>query len=93
MTRSNATALCLLLFVASLRPAQLSAQTPSDLAGTWALNRQLSQFPSELGFSADFLGALGPGAGPVSGGRGRAAVWARQRLCVNPRRMRSESCC
>ena len=34
------------------------------------MNRQLSQFPSELGFSADFLGALGPGAGPVSGGRG-----------------------
>ena len=63
-------ALCFLLVFASLRPAQLSAQTPSDLAGTWALNRQLSQFPSELGFSADFLGALGPGVGPVSGGRG-----------------------
>src|SRR5436309_11101545 len=72
MTRSIAPALCLLLVFASLRPAQLSAQTPADLAGTWALNRQLSQFPSELGFSADFLGALGPGAGPVSGrGGGR----------------------
>jgi hypothetical protein len=70
MTRSITLALCFLLVFASLRPAQLSAQTPSDLAGTWALNRQLSQFPSELGFSADFLGALGPGAGPVSGGRG-----------------------
>src|SRR5258705_10407029 len=74
MTRSITLALCFLLVFASLRPAQLSAQTPSDLAGTWALNRQLSQFPGELGFSADFLGALGPGAGPVSGGRsgGRA---------------------
>ncbi len=75
MTRSMAPAFCLLLVFASLRPAQLSGQTPSDLAGTWALNRQLSQFPSELGFSADFLGALGPGAGSVSGqvgGRGGA---------------------
>src|SRR5258705_664282 len=70
MTRSHAPGLCLPLAVASLRPAQLLAQSPSDLAGTWALNRQLSQFPSELGFSADFLGALGPGAGPVGGGRG-----------------------
>jgi hypothetical protein len=69
MTRSITLALCFLLVFASLRPARLSAQTPSDLAGTWALNRQLSQFPSELGFSADFLGALGPGAGPVSAGR------------------------
>jgi hypothetical protein len=70
MTRSHVPALCLLLAVASLRPAQLLAQSPSDLAGTWALNRQLSQFPSEIGFSADFLGALGPGAAPVSAGRG-----------------------
>src|SRR5437667_2261528 len=74
MTRPIAPTLCLLLAFASTRPAQLSAQTPSDLAGTWTLNRQLSQFPSELGFSADFLGALGPGAGTVSGrGGGRAA--------------------
>ena len=70
MTRPIAPTLCLLLVVASMHPAQLSAQAPSDLAGTWTLNRQLSQFPSELGFSADFLGALGPGAGPVSSGRG-----------------------
>jgi hypothetical protein len=70
MTRSIAPAFCFVFVFASLRPAQLSAQTPSDLSGTWVLNRQLSQFPSELGFSADFLGALGPGAGPVSGGRG-----------------------
>jgi hypothetical protein len=40
-----------------------------QLAGAWTLNRQLSQFPTNIGFSADFLGALGPGAGPVGGGR------------------------
>jgi hypothetical protein len=70
MTRPTAHALFLVLILASLRPGPSSAQSPADLAGTWTLNRQLSQFPSELGFSADFLGALGPGAGPVSGGRG-----------------------
>jgi hypothetical protein len=70
MTRVKLSALCLLLVFALLRSVQPSAQSFSDLAGAWTLNRQLSQFPSELGFSADFLGALGPGAGPVSAGRG-----------------------
>lgn len=69
MNRPFAHAL-LLLVIVTLGPLQVSAQTPADLSGAWTLNRQLSQFPSELGFSADFLGALGPGAGPVSGGRG-----------------------
>ena len=88
MTRSITLALCLLLVVASLRPAQLSAQTPSDLAGTWALNRQLSQFPSGAGFSADFLGALldrvlvrsvvAGAAGPGGGRRGRRRRWRRR---------------
>ena len=35
--------------------APLSAQSPTDLAGSWTLNRQLSQFPQELGFSASFF--------------------------------------
>jgi hypothetical protein len=42
------------------------AQSPNDLAGSWTLNRQLSQFPQEVGFSANFL----PPAGPGGGGRG-----------------------
>ena len=46
----------------------LSAQTPTDLAGTWALNQQLSQFPAEVGFSASIPGLV---PGPTSGGRGR----------------------
>src|SRR5207237_7198953 len=50
MTRPIAPTLCLLLVVASMHPAQLSAQAPSDLAGTWTLNRQMSQFPRQLGF-------------------------------------------
>jgi hypothetical protein len=39
------------------------AQSPLDLAGSWALNRQISEFPSDLGFSAAFLtDELGPAA-------------------------------
>src|SRR4026207_698884 len=33
----------------------LSAQSPTDLVGVWTLNRQSSQFPKEVGFSASFL--------------------------------------
>jgi hypothetical protein len=40
--------------------APLSAQDPIDLAGSWTLNRQLSQFPKELGFSASLV-TTGPG--------------------------------
>ncbi len=31
------------------------AQAPSDFVGSWTINRQLSQFPQEVGFSATFL--------------------------------------
>src|SRR5262245_37628038 len=70
MTRSRFIPVCLLLVAAIAHPSSLSAQNPTQLAGAWTLNRQLSQFPTDIGFSADFLGALGPGAGPVGGGRG-----------------------
>jgi hypothetical protein len=69
MTRSRFIAVCLLLAAAVAAPTSLSAQNPMQLAGAWTLNRQLSQFPTDIGFSADFLGALGPSAGPVGGGR------------------------
>jgi hypothetical protein len=49
---------------------RLSAQSPTDLAGSWTLNRQLSQFPQEIGFSASFL-PTAPSSGPDRrGGRG-----------------------
>ena len=68
--RSRFIPVYLLLVAAIAHPTSLSAQNPTQLAGAWTLNRQLSQFPTDIGFSADFLGALGPGAGPVGGGRG-----------------------
>src|SRR6478672_3235788 len=70
MTRSRFIPVCLLLVAAIAHPTSLTAQNPTQLAGAWTLNRQLSQFPTDIGFSADFLGALGPGAGPVGGDRG-----------------------
>ena len=68
MTRSRFIPVCLLLAAAVAAPTPLSAQNPMQLAGAWTLNRQLSQFPTDIGFSADFLGALGPIGGPVGGG-------------------------
>jgi hypothetical protein len=56
-----------LVALCTLRGVPVAAQSPNDLAGTWALNRQLSQFPQEVGFSAAIPG-LGPGA--TGGGRG-----------------------
>ena len=49
--------------VAMLGGPRLSAQSPTDLAGSWTLNRQLSQFPQEIGFSASFL-PTAPSSGP-----------------------------
>src|SRR6185295_12395683 len=69
MTRSRFIPVCLLLVAAIAHPTSLSAQNPTQLAGAWTLNRQLSQFPSDIGFSADFLAAPGRGAGPIRGGR------------------------
>ena len=70
MTRSRLIPVCLLLAAAVAAPTSLSAQSPMQLAGAWTLNRQLSQFPTDIGFSADFLGALGPDVAPVGGGGG-----------------------
>jgi hypothetical protein len=69
MTRSRVIPVCLLLVAALAHPTSLSAQNPRQLAGAWTLNRQLSQFPSDIGFSADFLAAPERGAGPIRGGR------------------------
>jgi len=48
----------------------LSAQSPTDLVGGWTINRQLSQFPKEVGFSASFL-PTEPAAGTDRAGRRR----------------------
>lgn len=50
--------------------APLSAQSPTDLTGSWTLNRQSSQFPQEVGFSASFL-PTDPNGTSDRGGRRR----------------------
>ena len=43
--------------------SKTGATSPSDLAGTWKLNRELSQFPREVGFGMDVTGAGRPSTG------------------------------
>ena len=57
MTSSRA-AISGALLALCLAGSAVSAQSPFDLAGSWTLNRQLSQFPKELGFSASLVTAL-----------------------------------
>ena len=71
MPRLRFVPVCLLLVAGIAHPTSLSAQNPAQLAGSWTLNRQLSQFPTDIGFSVDFLGALGPTGGRGAGDRGR----------------------
>ena len=74
MTQSRlASIVVVAMVVGGPRPASVRAQdtAPSaDFAGRWTLDRELSQFPREIGFSADFISAGGPGTAS-SGGRGR----------------------
>src|SRR5690349_17040284 len=69
MTRS-VMALVVVAVAAAVHPS-VAAQAPdaASLAGRWALDRSLSQFPSEVGFPVDWVApdAVEPGG---SGGRG-----------------------
>jgi hypothetical protein len=55
MVFPRALAIGAVVALAILGDAPLSAQSPTDLTGSWTLNRQSSQFPQEVGFSASFL--------------------------------------
>jgi hypothetical protein len=58
------------LFVAVAATGQESAaQAPTDLSGSWTLDHSSSQFPAEIGFSADTLVGA-DGSSPGGGGRG-----------------------
>jgi hypothetical protein len=71
MTRwSLAASLVVAMAVGIPRPAPVSAQDAPGLAGRWTLNRQLSQFPPEIGFNVDWASG---GASVGGGGRPLAA--------------------
>ena len=66
--------------------SRLHAQSPFDLTGSWTLDRQLSQFPQEVGFSASLAGdpsGAGQGndrSGRPGGGAGNAGPGRAPRL-------------
>ena len=64
-----------------------------SLAGRWTLNRQLSQFPSDLGFGMDLVG--GPdtvsGGGRGSGGGGLLAATFQVGIRFTNSKLRSTS--
>src|ERR1051325_9616725 len=68
MTFSRTATLATLLLCASGIP--LLAQNPADLNGSWRLNRNLSQFPQEIGFAASFIPVVPDTGGGGSGGSG-----------------------
>ena len=67
MTRSAVLVVVGAIAVAGVSPAAAQAPEAAGLAGRWAMNRTLSQFPPEVGFSVDWLA---PGAGLDPTGRG-----------------------
>jgi hypothetical protein len=55
MARRPLTALFALAATLALAPARFDAADAPNLAGTWAINRSLSEFPREVGFGMDLL--------------------------------------
>jgi hypothetical protein len=73
MTRSwLAAVLVLPMAQGVVHPAVTSAQDLPTLAGRWTLNRELSQFPREVGFSADWMAASTSGADSTATRGGRS---------------------
>ena len=69
MTRSWLAAVLMMpLALGTVHPTTAAAQDASSLAGRWTLNRELSQFPREVGFNADWIATSGSGGGSTSGG-------------------------
>jgi hypothetical protein len=81
MTRSWLAAILVMPMAAGiLHPTTAWAQDTPSIAGRWSLNRELSQFPREVGFTADWMSATpsgdnstGGAGGSGSGGSGRTA--------------------
>jgi hypothetical protein len=67
--------------------APVSAQQTSRLAGRWTLNRELSQFPREVGFGADMMSGVSSGTDSGGGGgrgRGRSSGGGMRALPSRP---------
>jgi hypothetical protein len=67
MTRTTLAAIVIAGFVSGAPgPGTLAAADRPALAGRWTLNRNLSQFPRDIGFGMDLV--TGPGSGSAGGG-------------------------
>lgn len=88
MTRSSLAAILLVATAIGIhRPAPLSAQGSSDFAGRWTLNRELSQFPREIGFDAGMRATGSSGSdSSASSGRGRSGGGGAERSAFTARR-------
>ncbi len=78
MTRPNpAAVLAAVLVTATVfvpHSRAFAQDPPSSLPGRWNLNRELSEFPREIGFGVDWVLEDGTGLGPSGGGRGAGAA-------------------
>ena len=69
MTRSSRAAILVVVMMAgSLALGSVRGDAP-DLSGRWSLDRSASQFPSEVGFAAEWLSAGRSGGESSGGGR------------------------
>lgn len=77
MTRWGVRAILVLAALSTAGGDLAAAQDPTGLAGRWALNQELSQFPREIGFSVDWMAGAGSpsaaGGGSPGGGSPRTA--------------------
>jgi hypothetical protein len=74
-SRCSLVALVMALAAGAVLPPPVHAQAAPPLAGVWTLNRQLSEFPADIGFNPAWMRAAaapeGQAAGSGRGGRGR----------------------
>ena len=68
---SQAAILVVAAFVGMSLSVPGQAQDNFDLAGRWSINRELSQFPPEIGFGLSWTSARGSGVDSTGGGGGR----------------------
>jgi hypothetical protein len=85
MTRLKVTALLLAASIAAISgQGKPTPFAPPALAGTWTLNRELSQFPREVGFGMDVVSPSRPGSDAAAGGEGRGQSGNPKSLTSRP---------
>jgi hypothetical protein len=85
MARLNVTALLMAASVAAMSgQGKPRAVDPPALAGSWALNRALSQFPREVGFGMDVVPSSRSGSGDLAGTEGGVPSGNPKSLTAKP---------